>query len=375
MSSYIVTPTQKKALAVATAIAIVGGYFFLRPYFSLIAFASILAFMFNGLYHRLNHRWNNPNRSSAVVLVVALLVLIIPLIGVVAISIRQIDSLLQSLDSSTVNNLIASAITTMNNIISSLGFHFSINQGDIINNLQEPLKEFGENTLKSLPSLFSSFFSLISTSIIFIFVFVSILKNQKALVKTAHSLNPLGQEISSLYLARIAAMTKAMVRGQFIIAFLQGLTDAALLAIAGLPNLFFFFLVVLTALSVIPLGGGIVAIPIGIFMILTGNIVGGLIVILGHIVIVTNIDNVLRPRLVPKEAKLDSALTLLSVFAGLKLFGFLGIVIGPVIMILIVTTVQVYQEVHGYHINPASAYRSRGVIARTARRIKRIVKG
>jgi len=370
-----VTPTQKKALAVATAIAIVGGYFFLRPYFSLIAFASILAFMFNGLYHRLNHRWNNPNRSSAVVLVVALLVLIIPLIGVVAISIRQIDSLLQSLDSSTVNNLIASAITTMNNIISSLGFHFSINQGDIINNLQEPLKEFGENTLKSLPSLFSSFFSLISTSIIFIFVFVSILKNQKALVKTAHSLNPLGQEISSLYLARIAAMTKAMVRGQFIIAFLQGLTDAALLAIAGLPNLFFFFLVVLTALSVIPLGGGIVAIPIGIFMILTGNIVGGLIVILGHIVIVTNIDNVLRPRLVPKEAKLDSALTLLSVFAGLKLFGFLGIVIGPVIMILIVTTVQVYQEVHGYHINPASAYRSRGVIARTARRIKRIVKG
>ncbi len=374
MSSYVINPAQKKALAIATVIAVVGGALFLRPYFSLIAFAGILAFMFNSLYHRFNRRWVNPNRSSAVTLIIALLVLIIPLIGVIMLSIRQIDSLLQNVDSSTVNSVISSAIDTLNRFFVSLGFSFSLNQNDITNALQEPLKEFGENTLKSLPNLFSSFFSFISTSIIFIFVFVSILKNQRTLVRTAHYLNPLGQEISHLYLDKIAAMTRAMVRGQFIIALCQGLVDAGLLALAGLPDLFFFFFALLTVLSIIPLGGGIVAIPIGIVMILTGNVAGGLLVILGHIVIVTNIDNVLRPQLVPKEAKLDSALTLLSVFAGLKMFGFLGIVVGPVIMILIVTTIQVYQEVHGHHLDPSAPQRSKGIVARTARRIKRMVK-
>jgi predicted PurR-regulated permease PerM len=77
-------------------------------------------------------------------------------------------------------------------------------------------------------------------------------------------------------------------------------------------------------------------------MIATGNIVGGLTVIANHLLIVTNIDNVLRPRLVPKDAKLNSALTILSVFAGVAMFGFLGIIIGPVIMILVVSTIQVY---------------------------------
>jgi predicted PurR-regulated permease PerM len=140
-------------------------------------------------------------------------------------------------------------------------------------------------------------------------------------------------------------MTKAMVKGQFIIAVAQGFTDALLLYIAGMHDTFFFFFVLLTALSVIPLGGGIVAMPIGVVMILTGNIWQGVLVIAGHIFITTNIDNILRPRLVPKEARLDAALTLLSVFSGLHFFGFLGIVIGPVLMILIVTTIQVFLEV------------------------------
>jgi predicted PurR-regulated permease PerM len=174
---------------------------------------------------------------------------------------------------------------------------------------------------------------------------MSLLVNQDKLLALFHQINPLGPRISKLYAERTAVMTKAMARGQFIIAFVQGTTDALLLYLAGLHSLFFFFVVLLTALSIIPLGGGIVAIPIGIGMILTGHIWQGALVVLGHILIVTNEDNVMRPRLVPQEARLDPALTLVSVFSGLAMFGFLGIVIGPVIMILIVTTIQVFMEV------------------------------
>jgi uncharacterized membrane protein len=73
---------------------------------------------------------------------------------------------------------------------------------------------------------------------------------------------------------------------------------------------------------------------------------GGIFVVLFHLIVVTNIDNFLRPILVPREARLDSALMLLSVFAGIGMFGAFGIVIGPVLMIVIVTTISVYLAVY-----------------------------
>jgi predicted PurR-regulated permease PerM len=62
--------------------------------------------------------------------------------------------------------------------------------------------------------------------------------------------------------------------------------------------------------------------------------------------VVTNIDNFLRPVLVPRDARLNAALMLMSVFAGIGMFGPWGIVIGPVLMMLIVTTIDVYLAVY-----------------------------
>ena len=90
----------------------------------------------------------------------------------------------------------------------------------------------------------------------------------------------------------------------------------------------------------------IITIPFGIGMMFFGNVAGGLFVVLFHVIGVTNIDNFLRPILVPREAKLDPALMLLAVCSGLAMFGFWGIVLGPVVMIMIVTTVSVYLAVY-----------------------------
>jgi predicted PurR-regulated permease PerM len=126
----------------------------------------------------------------------------------------------------------------------------------------------------------------------------------------------------------------------------QGIAGAASIYIAGFHDGFFIFAILLTLLSIIPLGGGIVTIPFGIGMALFGNVPGGLFVVVWHLVVVTNIDNFLRPILVPREARLDPALMLLAVFSGIAMFGFWGIVIGPVVMIVIVTTISVYLAVY-----------------------------
>ena len=204
----------------------------------------------------------------------------------------------------------------------------------------------GQWGLEFLQGAAGGLFGGLTAAVIFLYVFISILVKGHELRVLIGRLNPLGEEVTDLYLAKMAAMVRGTVQGQFVIAVAQGVAGAISIYIAGFHDGFFIFAILLSALSVIPLGGGIVTIPFGIGMALFGNVTGGIFVVAFHLLVVTNIDNVLRPILVPKEARLDSALMLLSVFAGITMFGFLGIVIGPVLMIVIVTTISVYLWVY-----------------------------
>jgi predicted PurR-regulated permease PerM len=350
MSEIVVNPSQKRALAVATTLAVIAGFYFLKPYLMTVVFAAIAAFVFNPFYKWLRRRDWKPGNAASLTFICSLLAIIIPLTLVVVVSVEQAISLARFISQqhydANFNDILKNSVDYVNRLMDSLHLPYHLTTNGVIDSITSALKTLGQDLLSNLSSSVTGFFNFFTLAIIYIYVFLSLLTKQDVLLKTVHGLNPLGRRIGNLYVKRMGAMTKAMVRGQFVIATLQGLTDALLLYAAGMHSTFFFFFLILTVLSIIPLGGGIVAIPIGIVMLLTGNIWQGLLIIIGHIVIVTNIDNVLRPRLVPHDARLDPALTLLAVFSGLKFFGFLGIVVGPVLMILIVTTIQVFLDVY-----------------------------
>jgi predicted PurR-regulated permease PerM len=340
---------QEKILYALTFVALAIGVLFLQTYLMLVVFSAIMAVLFNPAYNYIIRRGKSKSTASVYTFIFSMSVVIVPLIFVLFITALQISGLISSLQSQeySVNttDLLNSIINTFNNFLSSVGVSAQITIESVTTTLTDALSSISKSVVENIISAFTGVFSLITAAIIYIYVFLSMLKNQNKIKDLIRKLNPLGDNVSTLYLDRADAMTKATVRGQFIIAFMQGIVSAAFLAIAGMSNLFFFFTLLLTVMSVIPLGAGVITIPIGVIMILTGNIWQGVLVIANHLLIVTNIDNVMRPRLVPKSARLDPALMILSVFSGIALFGFLGIVIGPIIMILIVTTVQIYLEV------------------------------
>jgi predicted PurR-regulated permease PerM len=203
----------------------------------------------------------------------------------------------------------------------------------------------GQWLLQSLQGAAGGIAGAVTYAIIFLYVFLALLVHREKVLTLIGQLNPLGDEVTELYLKKTGAMVRGTVFGQFVIALCQGVAGAASIYVAGFHQGFFIFAILLTALSIIPLGGGIVTIPFGIGMIFYGNVFGGAFVVLWHLLVVTNIDNFLRPILVPRDARLNSALMLLAVFAGIAMFGPWGIVIGPVVMILIVTTIDVYLAV------------------------------
>lgn len=344
-----VTKEQKQALAITTVFAVLVAVWFLKSYIMLIAVAAIIAYLFNPVYEWLLRHGRSKGQAATLTFLATLLAIIIPLIVVASITVLQINSLLNDFNpsnySADVGKLTTDMINAINNLLTNIGISHQVTIEQLNETVKTGIEQFSSNVASNIVSSVSNVFSFITVGIIYIYVFFALLVNKDKITKSLGKLNPLGTEISNFYFERMGAMTKATVRGQFIIALCQGLESAAILAIAGLPNLFFFFALLLTIMSIIPLGAGIITIPIGIGMILTGNIAGGVLVIANHLLIVTNIDNLLRPQLVPKQARLDPALMMLSVFSGLAIFGFVGIVLGPVLMIVIVTTLQMFMEV------------------------------
>jgi len=349
MKELKVTLQEKRALAIATMIAIVFGSYFLSSFFTLVVLAGILAYLFSPLYSRLSKRMN-PSSASVVVLLISILSVVGPLILIIIFAGVQvsnnINSLANSLNGSSLTDMGTRVIDFVNQFLDSIPFvNYTVTEQSLIDGVKSISQTVGSYLLDVASSIASSIFGFITASIIYIYVFISLLRNGKTLITMFRKLNPLGEEISNLYLDKIGAMVRGTVQGQFIIAVVQGFIGALTFALLGYPEYFFILFVVFSVLSVIPLGAGIVAIPLAVVMALFGQVWQGIVIILQHVLINSNIDNILRPILVPKKARLDAALMLLSVFAGIRLFGFLGIVIGPTIVIIIVTTIRVYLDV------------------------------
>ncbi|HTQ16206.1 AI-2E family transporter [Mycobacterium sp.] len=344
------TPTQKRALAVFTIIALLFGAYFLRDYFVLIVVAAVGAHLFTPLFNWFNKRMGT-GLSATCTLLSALVVVMVPVGLVMLLAIAQIartvDHVAEWVKSTNLSELGDRALHVVNDLLARIPFvHTTVTSEMLRKTLVSATQTAGKWLLKVLQDAAGSIPGAVTAAIIFLYVFVALLVNREKLRTLIGQLNPLGEEVTDLYLRKMGSMVRGTVNGQFVIAACQGVAGAASVYIGGFHHGFFIFAILLTALSIIPLGGGIVTIPFGIGMMFFGNVVGGVFVVLFHLVVVTNIDNFLRPILVPRDARLNSALMLLSVFAGIAMFGPWGIVIGPVLMILIVTTIDVYLAVY-----------------------------
>ncbi|MBS9534687.1 AI-2E family transporter [Mycobacterium sp. M1] len=344
------TLTQRRALAVFTVISVLFGAYFLWGYFVLIVVAAVFAYLFTPLFRLLRRRLP-AGLSATITLLAAIIVVVIPVGVCVFLAVAQITRTAGDVadwaQHTDMNALGDKALRFVNDLLARVPFgHVELTMDTLRHAMVEVAQKGGELLLHVLQGAAGGVVGAVTSAIIFLYVFLALLTHRDEVQTLIRQLNPLGEEVTDLYLAKMGSMVRGTVGGQFVIAFCQGVAGAASIYIGGFHQAFFVFAILLTALSIIPLGGGIVTMPFGVGMALTGNVVGGVFVFVFHLLVVTNIDNFLRPVLVPRDARLNSALMLLAVFAGIGMFGFWGIVIGPVLMIIIVTTIDVYLAVY-----------------------------
>jgi len=187
---------------------------------------------------------------------------------------------------------------------------------------------------------------LIATLNIFILIYALFffLLTGRETGRQAVNLIPMVRKDRELLARRAISTIRATVKGSFLIALIQGsLTGIALFA-AGVPGAI-FWAAVTTLLSIIPMvGPPLIWGPASIWLIASGQPVAGIALALWGTVVVSTSDNILRPMLVGKDAKMSDLMVLISTLGGLGLFGPVGIILGPVIAALFTSVWFIFRE-------------------------------
>lgn len=136
----------------------------------------------------------------------------------------------------------------------------------------------------------------------------------------------------------------AVINGVFLIALFQGIMTGIGFALFRVPfAVFWGFLAALLAL--LPIGGAaLVWIPGALYLFLIGATTQAALLAVWGLVLVSLPDNFLKPLLIGKKAKLPTFFLFLGILGGLKVYGFLGILFGPLIVTLLTAFIQIYRE-------------------------------
>jgi len=153
---------------------------------------------------------------------------------------------------------------------------------------------------------------------------------------------PLDSDDESLMLHKFTSVSRAMIKGSFVIGILQGGLAGVAFAVAGIDNAVFWG-TVMAVLSVIPsVGSALVWIPAVIILIMQGSLAGGIGLLAFCGLVVGSLDNVLRPILVGKDTKMHELMIFFGTLGGILMFGIPGILIGPLIASLFITIWELY---------------------------------
>lgn len=214
-----------------------------------------------------------------------------------------------------------------------------INWGELINNGISTLGRLGGSIVNKTSA---GLFSVLGNIFIMLFVMFYLFIDGERLLLRLKFLSPLKNEYEEMLYRRFVLISRATVKGTLLIGLVQGSLGALTLLFTGVQSwLLWGFVMVI--LSIIPMvGAWLVLIPAGIVQILLGHPVQGVVILLASTLVISNIDNLLRPRLVGRDAKMHDLLIFFSTLGGISVFGIFGFIIGPVIASFFLSVLDIY---------------------------------
>jgi len=175
------------------------------------------------------------------------------------------------------------------------------------------------------------------------FVAFHVLKEKEETETYLREILPFNKEVNERFIKRAKEVASATIYGHFLVAVIQGLCAGIGFYIFGAPSPLFFMILAMFFASIPYLGAWIVWIPVSIILIASGNQLNGILLFLFGFIFISTIDDIVRPYIIGKKAKINLLVVLIGILGGLVLFGPIGLIIGPVILELLLIFLELYK--------------------------------
>jgi len=208
--------------------------------------------------------------------------------------------------------------------------------------IQEALRSFGKIGALIINRTSAGFIALFFNLFITLFTMFFFFIDGDALVRRIRYLSPLKTKYEDLIINRFLLISRASIRGVLVIGLIQSSLAAITLLIFGVKSWLLWGFVMIIV-SVIPMMGPyLIMVPAAIIQLLLGNIWQGIGILLTQFIVISNIDNFIRPRLVAQGAHMHPLLIFFSTLGGLSLFGVMGFIVGPAIASFFMAILDIY---------------------------------
>ena len=303
-----------------------------RPYLSYIILSVVIAYTARPLYKKIQSYLKRSWLSSGIMVLLLILILFIP-------SLFLVKSLTEQ-GTRTITAFDVESIKEVNDFIQERT-DIDLDLEELATNSAERIKNFLINEgLRIIGSIADVLIGII----IMFFVLFYLFKDGEKIYHTIVDVLPLQKSHKHVLFGEMELVTNAVIYGQLIIAIIQGVLGGLAFAIFGLPSPVFWGFI-MAIISFLPLvGTPMIYIPAGILQLLQQHYVAGIGLIIWGIVVNANVDSVFRPLIISDKSRLNAALILIGVIGGLKAFGFMGFVLGPLVLGLLIALLQVFKQ-------------------------------
>ena len=191
-------------------------------------------------------------------------------------------------------------------------------------------------------SIGQSTFDFIANLFVMLYLLFFLLRDEEELSSRIRDAIPLHAAQQRAFLFKFTTVIRATVKGDMLVALLQGTLGGLIFWLLGISTPLLWG-VVMAFVSLLPaIGAGLIWIPVALYLLATGAIWQGVVLIAFGALIIGLVDNFLRPFLVGKDTKIPSYLVLISTLGGIATFGLNGLVIGPVIAAMFIAAWDIF---------------------------------
>ncbi len=319
-------------------------FWILAPFAYPIFWAAVVAGISYPLYQKLNNSLHHPNLSTTITLVIVTVVILIPLTILGVLLFREVINLYISINDS--RSQIGSTVKSIADFVQHNRYlaDLHIDQQTITQKLSEVSTDFVGFLYKNLIAFTQNSFTLLAEFILMLYTLFFFIRDGEKFLHKLMYLLPLGDRYEAMLYSKFTSAARSTLKGTLVVGCVQGSLGGIIFAIAGIPGALIWGIIMAIA-SIIPAtGSALIWFPAALTMLALGKIWQGIMILIVGGVVISTIDNLLRPMLVGKDLEMHPVIILFSTLGGVALFGISGFVIGPIIAALFLAFWDLYQQ-------------------------------